>query len=234
MTSQANFPEIIWWNREASWQKPSWQPQQHFMIFGTYEKQAKLPPQMAICLLLIRSSVCDSEINIFIGSWKLHLDLLWAYLLPASVDNHFFLFYMGLASGSWCWKSSSPNTRDCTLQGKVISSSSLLVSINFLLPHISTKVKDKLCSGKVTQILSWKTNFLALVLIGPLVLALSSLDPSFKYRNHQWFARGTSCCLSIKILCLSKYCESWIFHFLVWLWHHHISVEDWRLVLFGK
>lgn len=182
------------------------------------------------------SSVPQSvtEINIFISGWKLHLDFLWVYMLPASGGNHFFLFYMGLANGSWCWKSSSPNNRDCTFQGKVISSSSLLFSINFLLPNISTKVEDKLCSGKVTQILSWKTNFLALILIGPLLLALSSLDPTFKYRNHQQLVRGTSCSLLIKILCLSKYCESWIFHFLVWLWHHHISVEDWRSVLFGK
>ena len=125
MISWASFPEIVWWNREASWQQASWHPQQDFMIFGTHEKQAKLPPQMAISLLLIRSSVCDSEINIFIGSSKFQLDLLWTCSLPASVGNHFFHFYMGLANGSWCWKSSPPNNRDCTFQGEVIASSLL-------------------------------------------------------------------------------------------------------------
>lgn len=140
MISWASFPELIWWNREASWQQASWHPQQHFMIFGTHEKQAKLPPQMAISLLLIRSSVCDSEINIFIGSSKFQLSLLWTCILPASVGHHFFHFYMGLANGSWCWKSSHPQaTRIAIPKVELLS---LLSSGNPALLTISTKAKE--------------------------------------------------------------------------------------------
>lgn len=186
MISRANFPEIVWWNREASWQQASWHPQQHFMIFGTHEKQAKLLPQMAISLLLIRSSVCDSEINIFIGSSKSQPDLLWTCTLPASVGNDFFNFHMGLANSSWCWKSSPPKQQGlhfprwsyCIIQA-------LLSSGNPALLKISTKAKEinKLCNGKVTQILPWRTNsFLAVCL--PLVLVLGSLNASFKIQKE--------------------------------------------------
>lgn len=111
MTSWASFPEIVWQNSEASWQQASWHPPQHFMISGTPEKQAKLPPQMAISLLFIRSSVYDSEINIFIGSPKFQLDLQWTCTSPASTDNNFFYFYMGLANSFWCSKSLPPSNR---------------------------------------------------------------------------------------------------------------------------
>lgn len=197
MISWASFPEIVWWNREASWHQASWHPQQHFMIFGTHEKQAKLPPQMAVSLLLIRSSVCDSGINIFIGSSKFQLDLLWTGTLPASVGSHFFHFYMGLANGSWCWKSSPQAT------GIALSKVKLLhPSVSCSSQNIYQRKRNELCNGKVTQILTWRTNnFLALVSIClPLVLVLGSLNSSFKIRK--WFQRGTSYCLLIKILCL--------------------------------
>lgn len=184
MISWASFSELIWWNREASWQRASWHPQQHFMIFGTHEKQAKLPPQMAISLLLIRSSVCDSEINIFIGSSKFQLSLLWTCILPASVGNHFFHFYVGLANGSWCWKSSPPSNRDCTSQGEIIVSFVLREPCS---PHnIYQSKTNKLRDGKVTQILTWRGNsFLALGFVClPFILVLGYLNPSFKIQKE--------------------------------------------------
>lgn len=109
MIPWAGFPETVWWHREASWQQASWHPQQHSMISRTPEKQAELPPQMAISLLLIRSTACDSQINIFIGSSEFQLDLLWMCTPPASACNHFLPFSNGFSQWFLVLRVLTPN-----------------------------------------------------------------------------------------------------------------------------
>lgn len=102
----------------------------------------------------------DSEISIFTVSSNFQLDLLWTHTLTASVGNHFFHFYMALASGSCCWKSSPPRNRDCTFQGEVIASSSLFsLQETLLSSKYLPKQKKLTLQSKMTQVLTWQIVF---------------------------------------------------------------------------